>query len=49
MEQNDTSVLLEWVALIVKNPNAGVIGMVTAVPLDTNLKMAIDKVPEAYF
>ena len=47
-ERNNTGFSLEWDSSIVNNPNAGILGMVAAAPTDDDLKMAIDKVPDAY-
>ena len=48
MERNNTGFSLEWDSSIINNPNAGILGMVAAAPSDDDLKVAIDKVPEAY-
>ena len=48
MEKNNTGFSLEWDSSIINNPNAGILGIFAAAPLDNDLKAAIDKVPEAY-
>ena len=48
MERNNTGFSLEWDSSIINDPNAGILGMVAAAPLEDDLKAAINKVPEAY-
>ena len=48
MERKNTRFSLEWDSSIVNNPNARILGMVSAAPSDDDLKAAINKVPEAY-
>ena len=52
MERNNTGFSLEWDSSIINNPNAGILGMVAAVPSDDDLKTAINKyqrpIPNSY-
>ena len=47
-ERNNSGFSLEWDNSVLNNPEAGILGMVAAAPLNDDLKAAIGKVPEAY-